>query len=124
VLGLQLAGCVELGEDGEVSSTAAGKICSFYYLRHETIDLLRNHMNVGMDLKRLLLILSSCPEFDDLPVRQTQIHLKLFQSQIIATPALNYCRWSLISMLLDFPTKIAFGVSRSLQLCLGAFAST
>jgi hypothetical protein len=64
-----MAGCVELGENGEVACTAAGRICSFYYLRHETIDLLTNHMNAGMDLKLLLRILSSCSEFDDLPVR-------------------------------------------------------
>ena len=60
---------MEVGEDGGVAATPAGRICSFYYLRHETLDLLMNHMHKGMDTKHLLLILCSCPEFDELPVR-------------------------------------------------------
>ena len=48
--------------------TVAGHICSFYYLKHSTMDLFTNNMHAGMDLKRLLLVLSSAPEFDELPV--------------------------------------------------------
>ena len=52
-----------------MTPTMAGRICSFYYLQHTTLDLFCNHMARGMDFKRLLLILASAPEYDELPVR-------------------------------------------------------
>jgi pre-mRNA-splicing helicase BRR2 len=66
---MQAAGCIDLDGDGTVGGTMAGQICSFYYLQHATMDLLMNHMTADMDFKRLLLILASAPEYDELPVR-------------------------------------------------------
>lgn len=65
---MQGAGCCEVDKDGSVRGTTAGRICSFYYLQHRTMDLLFNHMHTGMDFKRLLTVLASCPEYDELPV--------------------------------------------------------
>lgn len=66
---MQGAGCIELGPNGEVAGTMAGRTCSFYYLQHATMDLLMNNMTAAMDFKRLLVILASAPEYDELPVR-------------------------------------------------------
>lgn len=75
---MQAAGCIELESDGTLHGTMAGRICSFYYLQHATMDLLMNHMTADMDFKRLLLILASAPEYDELPVRRSPSDLHCY----------------------------------------------
>ena len=65
---MQGAGCITLDKDGGVAATMAGRICSFYYLQHATMDLFTNELHGDMDFKRLLLVLASSPEYDELPV--------------------------------------------------------
>jgi hypothetical protein len=68
---MQDAGCIEVDAEGNVEATMAGRIASFYYLQHETMHLLMNHMQPDMDFKSALKILSNCPEYDELPVRKS-----------------------------------------------------
>jgi hypothetical protein len=67
-LSVQAAGCIEVDEHGMVEATMAGHVASFYYLKHETMDLFMNSMDNGVDFKTLLKILASAPEYDELPV--------------------------------------------------------
>lgn len=68
-LAVQDAGCITMDEQEAVSATMAGRIASFYYLRHETMDLFMHHLHADADLATVLKILSSSPEYDELPVR-------------------------------------------------------
>lgn len=69
---LEGAGCVVVGEEGQVRSTTAGRIASFFYLRHETIRVLRDAMGPDMGVAEVLEALTSVPEFDDVPVRHNE----------------------------------------------------
>lgn len=57
---LCLCSCITLGGDGEdessVSPTPLGRIASFYYLHHRTMDQLVASMGPGMDVQQLLLV--------------------------------------------------------------------
>lgn len=58
-----------MDEQDGVSATMAGRIASFYYLQHETMDLFMHHMHADADVAAVLKILASAPEYDELPVR-------------------------------------------------------
>lgn len=58
-----------MDEQQGVAATMAGRIASFYYLQHETMDLFMHHMHADADLASVLKILASSPEYDELPVR-------------------------------------------------------
>lgn len=49
-IAVQDAGCVELGEEGEVAPTAAGRIASVYYLQHTTMAVFAQRLGPDMDL--------------------------------------------------------------------------
>lgn len=49
--GQQEAGCVVCGEEGEVATTAAGRIASVYYLQHTTMAFFAQRLGPDMDLK-------------------------------------------------------------------------
>lgn len=66
---VQDAGCIEMDEQDGVAATMAGRIASFYYLQHETMDLFMHHIHADADLAAVLKILASSPEYDELPVR-------------------------------------------------------
>lgn len=46
-----------------------GRIASYYYLKHDTMSLMMNHLHEHTDFKTVLQVLSSAPEYDELPVR-------------------------------------------------------
>lgn len=64
-----------MDEQDGVSATMAGRIASFYYLQHETMDLFMHHMHADADVAAVLKILASAPEYDELPVRLRHVAL-------------------------------------------------
>lgn len=78
------AGCVtvdELDEDadaagnggGAVLPTPLGRVASFYYLRHSTAGLMAEQFRgQQLDHAQVLDVLTSCSEYDELPVRHNE----------------------------------------------------
>lgn len=66
---MQEAGCIKMHKDCTVETTMAGRIASYYYLKHDTMSLMMNHLHEDTDFKTVLQVLSSAPEYDELPVR-------------------------------------------------------
>jgi hypothetical protein len=58
-----------MDKEGLVEATMVGRIASFYYLQHETMSLMSNHLHEDTNFKSVLQVLSSAPEYDELPVR-------------------------------------------------------
>ena len=52
-LGAQADGCISIGENDEIESLTMGRICSFYYLKHQTMGLFATSLKHGMDLKQV-----------------------------------------------------------------------
>lgn len=69
-----------MDEQDGVSATMAGRIASFYYLQHETMDLFMHHMHADADVAAVLKILASAPEYDELPVRLHHVALAAARS--------------------------------------------
>lgn len=67
------AGCVEYSkEDQGLSTTTLGKLSSFYYLSHETIQHLGEKIKSDSQIDQLIKILSDSKEFSGLPVRHNE----------------------------------------------------
>ena len=70
---LEASHCVELDEDGTtIWALTMGKIISYYYLSHETARLFFDEIDEDCDEARLLQILCSAKEYDELPVRHNE----------------------------------------------------
>lgn len=67
-IAVQEAGCIEMDKEGTVETTMGGRIASYYYLKHDTMSLMMNHLHEHTDFKTVLQVLSSAPEYDELPV--------------------------------------------------------
>ncbi|XP_018018509.1 activating signal cointegrator 1 complex subunit 3 [Hyalella azteca] len=68
--------CVQLGEDNRsVEATTLGKISSFYYLSHKTIQLFKETLTSDISLEKLLLLLTLAYEYAELPVRHNEDNL-------------------------------------------------
>jgi hypothetical protein len=60
--------CIELDEDNTtIWALTMGKIVSFYYLNHKTAGMFYSEISEQIDLGKLLQILSSAKEYDELP---------------------------------------------------------
>lgn len=64
--------CLELHPNGNVDSTALGKIMSYYYLSHRTIRLLMKYAKRGATFEDVLSWMSKATEYDELPVRHNE----------------------------------------------------
>lgn len=51
---MQADGCIGVGENDEIDSLTMGRICSFYYLKHQTMGLFASMLKPEMDLKQVL----------------------------------------------------------------------
>jgi len=76
---LSWAGCVaeEEDEDGQnvghqLGPTTLGRIASYYYLSHETVQLFDEKLNAANTAEELLTVLTDCKEYEDLPVRHNE----------------------------------------------------
>lgn len=53
---LQADGCISIGENDEIESLTMGRICSFYYLKHQTMGLFATTLKPEMDFKQVCLV--------------------------------------------------------------------
>ena len=66
------SGCIELHSNGDVDSTALGKIMSYYYLSHRTIRHLLGQSKPHATFEEALAWMCGATEFDELPVRHNE----------------------------------------------------
>ncbi|KFD48171.1 hypothetical protein M513_10957 [Trichuris suis] len=70
---LEQSRCVEVDEDRRtLFSRTPGRIASYYYLNHKTVKLFLDRLSVSSTVMDLLLILTSVPEYDEIPVRHNE----------------------------------------------------
>jgi replicative superfamily II helicase len=70
---LVLSKCIEYNsEDETVNSTVLGRLASFYYLSHETIEYMNNVLVADVSIASLIQILANAKEFYGLPVRHNE----------------------------------------------------
>ena len=70
---LEMSYCVETDEDGRtVYSTVEGRIASYYYLAHTSLQHLRDSLEADMTTEQVLQCLVDATEFDQLPVRHNE----------------------------------------------------
>lgn len=68
-----MSGCIEYNsEDETVNSTTLGRLASFYYLSHETIEYLNKALLTEVPISGLIAILANAKEFFGLPVRHNE----------------------------------------------------
>ena len=48
---VQADGCISIGENDEIESMTMGRICSFYYLKHQTMGLFATNLKPEMGFK-------------------------------------------------------------------------
>ena len=53
---LQADGCINIGENDEIESLTMGRICSFYYLKHQTMGLFATTLKPAMDFQQVPLL--------------------------------------------------------------------
>ncbi|KAK5169509.1 putative steryl acetyl hydrolase mug81 [Saxophila tyrrhenica] len=66
------SGCIQLHSNGDVDSTAMGKIMSYYYLSHKTIRELTQHAKPEATFQEVLMWMCRATEYDELPVRHNE----------------------------------------------------
>jgi len=88
---LRTAGCVELDDNGKgVEATGAGRICSFYYLRHATMGGFSEALGPGLGVEDMLRVLCNAAEYDELPVRHNEDKLNAAMlGQVRFPPAMH-----------------------------------
>ncbi|XP_006881253.1 PREDICTED: activating signal cointegrator 1 complex subunit 3 [Elephantulus edwardii] len=68
--------CITIGEDNRsIDPLTYGRIASYYYLRHQTVKMFKEHLKPECTLEELLFILSDAEEYTDLPVRHNEDHM-------------------------------------------------
>lgn len=73
---LENAYCIEIGEDNRtIRTTPLGRIASFYYLSHETIQLFHDKLSAGISMEELLDLMTQAHEYNELPVRHNEDNL-------------------------------------------------
>lgn len=53
---LQADGCISIGESDELESLTMGRICSFYYLKHQTMGLFATSLKPEMDFPQVCAV--------------------------------------------------------------------
>ncbi|XP_050739858.1 activating signal cointegrator 1 complex subunit 3-like [Eriocheir sinensis] len=67
------ANCVGVGEDGRsIEATPLGRISSFYYISHKTIQLFHEKLKPDMTLEALMELMTEAHEYSELPVRHNE----------------------------------------------------
>ena len=70
---LEMSYCLEQDDDGRsIYSTVEGRIASFYYLTHTTLQHLRDTLEADMSTEQMLQTLVDATEFSQLPVRHNE----------------------------------------------------
>jgi len=87
---LSKSGCVISHSNGDVDSTALGKIASYYYLSHKTVRTLLTHAKRNATFADVLKWMSSATEYDELPVRHNEDLINIELSKVLPVPADNF----------------------------------
>lgn len=89
------SGCILLHSNGDVESTALGKIMSYYYLSHKTIRHLLGHAKRDASFEEVLAWMCGATEFDELPVRHNEdlINAELSNNLPFKADALGLPMW-------------------------------
>ncbi|EPY18912.1 RNA helicase [Strigomonas culicis] len=81
---LEQCGCIEPpeagGDDADPNAlqyTVLGKICSYYYISHKTVDFFNRGVQPHHTCAELLRLLSDAQEFSEVPVRHNEDKLNL-----------------------------------------------
>ncbi|XP_022238465.1 activating signal cointegrator 1 complex subunit 3-like [Limulus polyphemus] len=70
---LEKSHCLQVGEDNRaLTSTVFGRIASFYYLSHLTVQSFCDQLGPDRSLEDLLKVLTSVQEYAELPVRHNE----------------------------------------------------
>lgn len=90
---LERCGCIEspdsMEEDEDpdaVHYTVLGKLCSYYYISHITVDLFNRNIEPSMTCAELLRLLCDAEEFNELPVRHNEDKLNMELSRRLPLP--------------------------------------
>ena len=88
--------CIGLDANGDVDSTALGKIMSYYYLSHKTIRHLISQAKRDASFEDVLSWMCGATEFDELPVRHNEdlINAELSKSLPLKADALDLPMWN------------------------------
>ena len=87
--------CVTLHSNGDVDSTAIGKIMSYYYLSHKTLRHLIKHARRDATFADVLSWMCCATEFDELPVRHNEdlINAELSKNLPLHADHLGLAMW-------------------------------
>ena len=81
------AKCVEYNaEEDTVCSTALGRLASFYYLSHETIQYMSTALTADVPISGLIALLANAKEFYGLPVRHNEEVLNEALMHLVPVP--------------------------------------
>ncbi|XP_037079390.1 activating signal cointegrator 1 complex subunit 3-like [Pollicipes pollicipes] len=70
---LELSHCVEVDMDNrDLYPTVLGRIASFYYLSHRTMELFHARLSADTSDAELLTVLTDAHEYDEIPVRHNE----------------------------------------------------
>lgn len=70
---LELSYCIESDDDGRgIFSTVLGRISSYYYLAHQTVQHFQDNLQPDMSTKDALQVLVDSTEFEQMPVRHNE----------------------------------------------------
>ncbi|KAK8385131.1 hypothetical protein O3P69_012135 [Scylla paramamosain] len=73
IAALEEASCVEIGEDGRsIEATPLGRISSFYYISHHTIEIFHEKLQANLSIEDLMQLLTEANEYAELPVRHNE----------------------------------------------------
>ncbi|XP_059620784.1 activating signal cointegrator 1 complex subunit 3 [Phlebotomus argentipes] len=98
---LDAAGCVEWSpEDRYIYPTSLGRISSYYYLSHKTMNHFSNSLGAQLKSEELLRIMCDSFEFDQQPVRHNEDKYNEELSQM--------CRFSVPASICDSPHTKTF----------------
>ena len=81
---LCMSSCIEYDVDtSAVRSTPYGKIASFYYISHETVNEFKKKLKEKLGFEEIIAILSNAKEFSGLPVRHNEDILNESLNQMV-----------------------------------------
>ncbi|KAG5505245.1 hypothetical protein JIQ42_07452 [Leishmania sp. Namibia] len=90
---LERCGCIEQpdarDEDADpdaIQYTVLGKLCSYYYISHITVDLFNRRIEPDLSCGELLRLLCDAEEFDELPVRHNENKLNMELARQLPLP--------------------------------------
>ena len=87
--------CIIVHSNGDIDSTALGKIMSYYYLSHKTIRHLISHARRDATFEQVLSWMCCATEYDELPVRHNEdlINAELSKNLPFGAESLNLPMW-------------------------------